>query len=254
MTEEDKRSFENRSAVAFHDQVAGEWDEKYQKRGFEARKRAIVSLLTPATSGRWLDAGCGTGSLSRKFASLGCVVHGVDASPRMVQEARRLAKEQDLSDSTTFDRIETVESLPFDDSRFDGVICSSVLEYLDHPDECLREFYRVLRGGGILIVSIPNKNSILRILRHALHSVSRYFGLKPLSPYLQFSRNEYSLREALRLLAGHGFTPTKANFTGSGFPEFLDRSSIVGNLIVVLATKGGNSVRSSSRASEKSSS
>ena len=43
----------------------------------------------------------------------------------------------------------------------DGVLCSSVLEYVSDVDTCLKEFARVLRPAGLLLVSVPNRHSIV---------------------------------------------------------------------------------------------
>lgn len=46
-----------------------------------------------------------------------------------------------------------VERLPFDDGTFDRIACSLVLSYLGNPIETVREFHRVLRPGGVVVVS-----------------------------------------------------------------------------------------------------
>jgi SAM-dependent methyltransferase len=46
--------------------------------------------------------------------------------------------------------------LPFRNNVFDNVICMELLEHLVFPNECLAEMYRVMKYGGILIVSVPN--------------------------------------------------------------------------------------------------
>jgi SAM-dependent methyltransferase len=46
-------------------------------------------------------------------------------------------------------------TLPFSEGSFDGVLCTQVLEHVSHPQELLLEISRVLRPGGILILSAP---------------------------------------------------------------------------------------------------
>jgi 2-polyprenyl-3-methyl-5-hydroxy-6-metoxy-1,4-benzoquinol methylase len=62
------------------------------------------------------------------------MVFGVDASTAMIGQARTLWPS--WADRLTFDTVETIERLPFEEGRFDGVLCSSVLEYL-LPDAAL---------------------------------------------------------------------------------------------------------------------
>jgi ubiquinone/menaquinone biosynthesis C-methylase UbiE len=45
--------------------------------------------------------------------------------------------------------------LPYKDESFDAVLCNQVLEHVKNPWVCVKEFHRVLKGGGILILSSP---------------------------------------------------------------------------------------------------
>jgi SAM-dependent methyltransferase len=46
-------------------------------------------------------------------------------------------------------------TLPFADHSFDGVLCSQVLEHVDRPGKVLRELARVLKPGGVGLISVP---------------------------------------------------------------------------------------------------
>lgn len=46
-------------------------------------------------------------------------------------------------------------TLPFADQSFDGVLCSQVLEHVDHPETVIREMGRVLKPGGVGLISVP---------------------------------------------------------------------------------------------------
>jgi len=69
----------------------------------------------------------------------------------------------------------TVYSLPFKDGSYDTCLISEVLEHLQRPTEALKEVARVLRPGGVLIVTTPNKRSPVWWTAKAIASRLRYF-------------------------------------------------------------------------------
>jgi ubiquinone/menaquinone biosynthesis C-methylase UbiE len=77
----------------------------------------------------------------------------------------------------------------FGSCAFDGVLCSSVVEYVEDPDELIREVGRVLKDDGLLIISIPPKKSLIRSVQKLLRPVIRIFGTDKYS-YFDFSRFE----------------------------------------------------------------
>lgn len=95
---------------------------------------------------RILDAGCGEGSalkhLSDHYTGRAC---GVDISGPILRKARTECGSLPLAQGT-------IESLPFRDGTFDGIICECVLS-LTSVLGPLREFGRLIREGGFLVVS-----------------------------------------------------------------------------------------------------
>lgn len=124
-------------------------------------------------AGRWelsraravLDAGCGIGHWGRvlaPFLSPEASVVGVDREPEWVLKAAELARAKGLSRFSY--RQADVNALPFDDARFDVVTCQTLLIHVPDPRVTLREFKRVLKPGGLVILSEPNNlaNSLVR--------------------------------------------------------------------------------------------
>ena len=184
----------NSGAVEFHTTLAANWDDGYLTPAFSCRL-AVISELLPNATGLWLDAGCGTGTISRWMASkYGCAIEALDGSPAMVADAvRRGTKAQTGS----------VEHLPYSAESLDGIVCSSVLEYVNDPSAVLREFHRVLNPGGVLLISVPRvRTHLLMKLVHFVtmgkwYAASRYskhsFGLKSFATLLR--RNAFSYEE-----------------------------------------------------------
>lgn len=110
-------------------------------------KRALAKALPQLAGRRIVDFGCGTGRLTEWLLDRGAVVNGVDATPEMIQRARRIVPH------ASFHIIDGFE-LPFETSSHDAVISVYVLQYYVADDDAiaalLAEFRRVLRPGGIL--------------------------------------------------------------------------------------------------------
>src|ERR1700733_4866348 len=151
-------SKESHDAVEYHGALAEEWEQRYQGKSFRVRVQVLKECLEghEIRGASWLDAGCGTGTLSRILAERGCHVTGIDAAPAMVKQAKSLANKSTLSHLLEFHCVDDIDRLEFPDQSFAGILCSSVLEYLADPAACLLELVRVLRPGGMLIVSVPN--------------------------------------------------------------------------------------------------
>lgn len=226
-------------SVAFHNNLALNWEAKYAKRSFQARVAALLSLLDgiDLSGKKWLDAGCGTGLLSRLLAERGCTVCGVDASLTMLRIARELAQKHPLSTEMIFEFVETIEKLPFQDRTFDGILCFSVIEYLDYPEICLQEFSRVLKKDGLVLVSVPNRHSLYRFVERICFYFSEKVLNHPYPVYLKFLKHMYSPSEFFGLLNGVGINAIKSTKAGSGLPEFIDSFTYFATLLFVLGAK-----------------
>lgn len=94
-----------------------------------------------------LDVGCGDGSFGRLKPSSAIVVHGVDHDAGAVERAQphEIAVQADLESGV----------LPYPDMSFDAVFAKDVLEHLRAPWLLLATIHRVLRPGGVIVVSVP---------------------------------------------------------------------------------------------------
>jgi len=48
-----------------------------------------------------------------------------------------------------------LHDIPFEDKYFDTIACLAVLEHVENPVDVVKEFYRVLKTGGVVIASVP---------------------------------------------------------------------------------------------------
>jgi SAM-dependent methyltransferase len=146
------------TADATLNSVAAHWDARADTFDTEPDH----GLRSPAVRAAWaarmrewvpdegsavLDAGCGTGSLSALLAARGCRVTGVDLSANMVAAARRklagLAAEVLQGDAA---------APPVAGRRFDVVLVRHLLWTLPDPVAALRNWVRLLRPGGHLVL------------------------------------------------------------------------------------------------------
>jgi ubiquinone/menaquinone biosynthesis C-methylase UbiE len=98
-----------------------------------------------------LDAGCGTGHTALTFAPHVAQVVAVDFTKGMLAQGRKLATERGLSNIDF--RLGDVEMLPFAAATFDVIVSRYSAHHWPHPQVALREFRRVLRPDGQLILS-----------------------------------------------------------------------------------------------------
>lgn len=160
----------------------GYWDE-----GTRSHHDALLAANRKLTEGvplgpgvRVLDAGCGWGGsaiwLARTF---GVTVHGITLSPRQAEMATQYADAQDLAHLVRFS-VQDYTDTSFPDGSFDVVWFQEADTHCLDPLRFYREFYRVLRPGGVL-------------------TAAEYWRCHPSYP----PRLEAMLREAFELVAAY---------------------------------------------------
>ena len=146
----------------------------------EADVAAILAtaaeLDRPARTGTALDFGCGVGRLTRALAGRFTTVLGVDVSPRMVEQARR------LNTHTANASFETAEEPP--PGPFDLVVANLVLQHL--PTKALARVYvdRLIQAtapDGLTVFQLPTRLPLARRIqpRRRLHTALRSLRINP---------------------------------------------------------------------------
>lgn len=140
----------------FYDSVPGDVYSKASeswflpRRWWHKRKNETIIQELPVESDRVLDAGFGSGTLFDSLHEKGKQIYGLDIGNDFV----RFAHEK-FGNSVSLLRSD-VGYIPFRDDAMDCVICSEVLEHVQEPANVIKEFYRVLRSSGTVLITTPN--------------------------------------------------------------------------------------------------
>jgi 2-polyprenyl-3-methyl-5-hydroxy-6-metoxy-1,4-benzoquinol methylase len=107
-------------------------------------------LPAPAQPSRLLDVGCGAGVALKRMLDMGWEARGQEIDPKAVQAAEARGVRVDLG---------TLNEQKYPAAHFDAVHMAHVIEHVHDPAGLLRESYRVLKPGGVLVVLTPNVES-----------------------------------------------------------------------------------------------
>ncbi|XWN30070.1 MAG: class I SAM-dependent methyltransferase [Devosia sp.] len=148
-----------------YDKWASTYDETLSAWGYKAPAQAAKILRGEVLEGASvLDVGCGTGLTGEALRSVGLSgrIDGIDVSPASLAEA----KSKGHYDSLAEVNLQSLP-LPIDDGVYDALLCVGVLTYISNDAEVLREFARVVRGRGTIVIT----------QRTDLYSARNYEGL-----------------------------------------------------------------------------
>jgi 2-polyprenyl-3-methyl-5-hydroxy-6-metoxy-1,4-benzoquinol methylase len=145
----------------------------------------VVGILEKEQRGALLDVPAGEGALAARLMAAGFGVTCCDLYPEIFRLDDVKIEPGDLNGD-----------LPFADQTFDFVTCLEGLEHIENPQQAIREFARLLRPGGTVIVSIPNILNIEERLKWLLYGYTSHF--KPMTrAQVARLRAEYNDREEI---------------------------------------------------------
>lgn len=148
----------------------------------EAIHATVAGILESQPRGALLDIPAGEGALAARLIDAGFDVRCCDLYPEIFRLEGADIQQGNLD-----------ADLPFADQSFDYVTCLEGLEHIENPQQAMREFARVLKPGGHLIVSVPNILNIEERLKWLLYGYTSHF--KPISrPAVERLRAEYDER------------------------------------------------------------
>ena len=155
------------------------------------RFRLVLEMM-PRSCSKILDIGCNNGFLSQQFKRVGKKVIGIELNEELAIEAKKCIDEVIIQD------IE--EPWKMGSNTIDAIHMGFILEHIFDYHHVFDEAYRVLKLGGILIISVPN-------IAYIRNRIELLFGKKPSWLFFQHIRawTKETLEQTMRQ---HGFQPT----------------------------------------------
>jgi ubiquinone/menaquinone biosynthesis C-methylase UbiE len=179
----DKRFAENQAYIATF-----LWDKV---RGPEIQ-RNVIRLISPTNGKKILELGCGIGGNAPIITDCEEYI-GTELSEIALAQAREAFGNKPNFKFMAMDAM----ALKFDDNQFDIVVATEVIEHLPDASKMLKESFRVLKSGGKLLISSPNRDSLhLRVNR-----ILGYSDFKCSTDHVR----EYTYNEMVNMLTCEGF-------------------------------------------------
>ena len=150
------------------------------------------------------DVGCGNGIFTANLKKMmDCKLVGVDGSKYALDKAGEF----------NFDELHHIhdfssDTLPFDDGIFDLVINKDVLEHLVQPEHLVNEMTRITKGGGYVLIHVPNHFPVVGRLKLLFKNTIDPFHYFPESrrwnfPHIRF----FNQKDFLDLMRSVGLEP-----------------------------------------------
>ena len=174
------------------------WDPQGPQRPLHELNPArlgYVSRYVTLAGARVLDVGCGGGLLSEGMAAQGAQVTALDLAPELVEVARLHLLESGLQVDY---RLQSVESLADEaPGSFDAITCMEMLEHVPDPGSVLRACAKLLKPGGVLLLSTLNRTPaafalaivgaeyIARLLPRGTHDYKQFIRPAELGAWLR---------------------------------------------------------------------
>jgi 2-polyprenyl-6-hydroxyphenyl methylase/3-demethylubiquinone-9 3-methyltransferase len=154
------QTLDTSSHPAFFDYYAQQSESEATRQRFLGIRDAALRVLAANDrnhkSPQWhvADIGCGAGTQSLLWAEMGHRVHGLDINQPLLDLAQQRATQHGYDIEF---RVGSAVALPWADRSMDICLVPELLEHVREWRECLIEFARVLRPGGVLVVTTNNK-------------------------------------------------------------------------------------------------
>ena len=160
MTDASINSLNNQTREAWN-ATAQVWDEKMGDEGNDFHRYlvrpAIEKLLELKPGERILDIGCGNGLTTRRLASLGAKVTGIDFASEMINNARkRTGYNQELIEYQVLDATDEAALLKLGENNFDAAVSAMALMDMAEIEPLFRALTKLIRPNGCFIFAIQH--------------------------------------------------------------------------------------------------
>ena len=174
------------------------------------RRERIVRAALPMSGAVLLDFGCGNGAQTRSFFRDFTTVIGADVNTEFLREFQAMAQLEPGAHRPNAIQYDG-RTLPITNDAVDVVVSFEVLEHVGDEEQALQEIHRVLKPGGHLAISVPNRWWIFEThgARLPLLPWNRvpFFSWLPKAIHDRYAHARiYRRREIVRKLEAHGFT------------------------------------------------
>ncbi len=158
------------------------FDEEFVSPDEQRRRQVVFHLCRPGLGEKILDVGSGSGWFSIEMAQRGFDITALDLSEKNLERIKQSAPAVKTAAADAY-------KTPFESGSFDWVIANEIIEHLENPVEALKEWRRILKPGGKVLLATPYREKILYAL--CIHCNRK----TPLHAHLH-SWTKVSLREA----------------------------------------------------------
>ncbi|MHC1704353.1 MAG: class I SAM-dependent methyltransferase [Tenuifilaceae bacterium] len=172
-----------KSKMYFYESFAEDFDSKMNMYDTNKRLKVVYGeLLTEDIAGKLLlDAGCGTGWFSKFAADRGAVVTSMDLGENLLAQVALKCETKRV--------VGSILEIPFPDNTFDFVVSSEVIEHVPDPYKAIQELYRVLKPGGTIVLTTPNKIWYFAIWIANTFKLRPYQGLENWTGWYKMKKN-----------------------------------------------------------------
>lgn len=172
------------------------WQEKEQIDEVYSNEERIYHNLKPlirVENRKILEVGAGSARDSFQFAAENASVYVLDYSPQALFIVQKLNQQNNA-------KVHLIQSdafkIPVPDNTFDIVFHQGLLEHFRNPIPLIRENYRVLKPGGLLLIDVPQRYHIYTVIKHILILLNKWFA---------GWETEFSINELTTMLQQNGF-------------------------------------------------
>lgn len=144
--------------IKARDKQAESFEQWYIQKGIlhdYVEKKVIIDALNLQRDDTVLDAGCGTGRLTREMAKQCKKVYGIDFSPKSIEWLNKKLQEQRIKNVETFVG-DITQQLPIKE-KVDKIVSVQVIEHIPNENErylALKNLYNQLKVGGVCVITL----------------------------------------------------------------------------------------------------